>query len=100
VTFFNELKGYGFATRESGEEVFIHFSQVMGNDGRVLSKGQTVALDVVSGPKGLEGHNVRVQGGFRPQGGGSGTGRRPEGAGRRPDSRRPGASDRKPRRKY
>ena len=99
MTFFNELKGYGFATRESGEEVFIHFSQVMGNDGRVLSKGQTVALDVVSGPKGLEGHNVRVQGGFRPQSGSTGAGRRPDG-GRRPDTRRPGASDRKPRRKY
>jgi CspA family cold shock protein len=97
VTFFNELKGYGFATRESGEEVFIHFSQIVGNDGRQLAKGQTVALDVVSGPKGLEGHNVRVQGGSRPQGGGA---RRPD-AGRRGESpRRPSSNDRKPRRKF
>ena len=60
VSFFNEAKGYGFAVDREGQELFIHFSQIMDRSVRTLHKGQKVAVEVAEGPKGLEARNVRL----------------------------------------
>jgi superfamily II DNA/RNA helicase/cold shock CspA family protein len=60
VTFFNDTKGYGFATDPEGNELFLHQSQIMDRTVRSLRKGQKVSVDVARGPKGFEGRNIRV----------------------------------------
>ena len=60
VTFFNDTKGYGFATDPDGNELFLHQSQIMDRTVRSLRKGQKVSVDVARGPKGFEGRNIRV----------------------------------------
>ena len=60
VKFFNNDRGFGFITPSSGEkDVFVHFSNVVGEGQRSLQDGQHVEFDVAQGPKGLEAHNVR-----------------------------------------
>jgi CspA family cold shock protein len=61
VTFFNETKGYGFATDDRGREIFIHVSELAPNVNS-LRKGERVAVEVVKGQKGFEGKNVRSSG--------------------------------------
>jgi CspA family cold shock protein len=58
VKWFNASKGFGFIRRESGEDVFVHFSAIQGEGYRSLNDGQAVSFDVVSGPKGLQAANV------------------------------------------
>jgi CspA family cold shock protein len=58
VKWFNEAKGYGFISRESGEDVFVHFSAIQGSGFRTLQEGQAVRFDVVRGPKGFQAANV------------------------------------------
>jgi cold shock protein len=60
VKFFNAEKGYGFIARESGNDVFVHFSQIQGEGYKSLSEGQHVEFDVAPGRKGEEAQNVRV----------------------------------------
>jgi CspA family cold shock protein len=60
VKWFNSEKGYGFISREGGEDVFVHFSSIQGDGYRSLSEGQTVEFDVAAGRKGQEAQNVRV----------------------------------------
>jgi len=60
VKFFNSEKGYGFISREDGEDVFVHFSNIEGSGYRSLADGQRVQFDVVPGRKGEEAQNVRV----------------------------------------
>jgi CspA family cold shock protein len=60
VKWFNDAKGYGFLSRPSGEDVFVHFSAVQSSGFRSLSEGQAVSFDVVKGPKGLQAENVQV----------------------------------------
>jgi CspA family cold shock protein len=60
VKFFNSEKGYGFISREDGEDVFVHFSNIEGTGYRTLADGQHVQFDVVPGRKGEEAQNVRV----------------------------------------
>jgi len=60
VKWFNDAKGYGFLSRPSGEDVFVHFSAVQSSGFRSLAEGQAVSFDVVKGPKGLQAENVRV----------------------------------------
>jgi len=60
VSFFNESKGYGFATDSEGRDLFIHFSNIAGDGFRTLESGQKVTYEMASGPKGLEARNVRV----------------------------------------
>lgn len=61
VKFFNDEKGYGFISREDGDDVFVHFSNVEGQSGRVtLSDGQKVEFEVGDGRKGPEAINVRA----------------------------------------
>lgn len=58
VKWFNAAKGYGFIRRETGEDVFVHFSAIQDSGYRTLEEGQAVEFEVVKGPKGLQAANV------------------------------------------
>ena len=47
VKWFNDDKGYGFITRESGDDVFVHFSAIQGDGFKSLSEGQHVTFDEI-----------------------------------------------------
>jgi len=59
VKFFNAEKGYGFISRESGDDVFVHFSNIVGDGFKSLTEGQRVEFDVARGKKGDEAQSVR-----------------------------------------
>ncbi|HEX2047151.1 MAG TPA: cold shock domain-containing protein [Acidimicrobiales bacterium] len=59
VKFFNSEKGYGFISREQGDDVFVHYSNIEGRGYRSLEEGQRVEFDVAPGRKGEEAQNVR-----------------------------------------
>lgn len=58
VKWFNASKGFGFIQRESGEDVFVHFSAIQSDGYKSLNEGQAVEFDVTKGPKGLQAANV------------------------------------------
>jgi CspA family cold shock protein len=60
VKFFNAEKGFGFISREQGDDVFVHFSNIQGDGYKSLDEGQRVEFDVAPGKKGEEAQNVRV----------------------------------------
>ena len=60
VKFFNAEKGYGFISREDGEDVFVHFSNIEAQGYKTLDAGQRVEFEVGPGRKGEEAQNVRV----------------------------------------
>ena len=60
VKFFNAEKGYGFISREQGDDVFVHYSNIEGRGYRSLEEGQKVEFDVAPGRKGEEAQNVRA----------------------------------------
>jgi CspA family cold shock protein len=60
VKFFNAEKGFGFISREQGDDVFVHFSNIVGDGYKSLDEGQNVEFDVAPGRKGEEAQNVRV----------------------------------------
>lgn len=59
VKWFNEVKGFGFITQAEGEDVFVHFTAIVGDGFKVLAEGDKVEFDVQRGPKGLQAKNVR-----------------------------------------
>ena len=60
VKFFNNEKGYGFISREEGDDVFVHYSKIQGSGFRTLEEGQRVEFEVGPGRKGDEVLDVRV----------------------------------------
>ena len=58
VKWFNSAKGYGFIQRESGEDVFVHFSAIVGDGYRSIEEGAKVSFEVKTGPKGLQAADV------------------------------------------
>ena len=60
VKFFNGARGYGFLAREGGEDLFVHHSQIEGDERQGLAEGLTVEFTVAPGRKGEEARNVRV----------------------------------------
>jgi len=60
VKFFNAGKGYGFIAREQGDDLFVHFSSIVGDGFKTLDQGQRVEFDVARGKKGDEAQNVRA----------------------------------------
>ena len=60
VKFFNNEKGYGFISRDDGDDVFVHFSNIEGSGFRTLEDGQQVEFEVGPGRKGDEALQVRV----------------------------------------
>lgn len=60
VKWFNAAKGYGFISRPSGEDVFVHFKAIVGEGYKSLNEGDNVQFDVETGKKGLQAINVSV----------------------------------------
>jgi CspA family cold shock protein len=58
VKWFNGAKGYGFITREEGDDVFVHYNAIQGEGYRSLEEGDKVEFEVGQGPKGLQATNV------------------------------------------
>jgi CspA family cold shock protein len=60
VKWFNAAKGFGFISRASGDDVFVHFNAITASGYKSLNEGDTVEFDVEKGPKGLAASNVSV----------------------------------------
>lgn len=58
---FNAEKGYGFITRQSGGDVFVHYKSIQGEGFKTLNENQAVEFDVEEGPKGLQATNVKAK---------------------------------------
>lgn len=59
VKWFNDAKGFGFISRENGEDVFVHFRAIESNGFKSLKEGQQVTFTVVQGQKGLQADAVQ-----------------------------------------
>ncbi len=59
VKWFNSGKGYGFISREGGDDVFVHYSAISGDGFRNLQEGQVVEFSIEQGPKGPQAVDVR-----------------------------------------
>ena len=60
VKWFNEKKGFGFISRDDGNDVFVHYSAIKRDGFKVLYEGDEVEFEVTQGPKGLQATNVVV----------------------------------------
>ncbi|MDV6718339.1 cold-shock protein [Pseudomonas aeruginosa] len=60
VKWFNDAKGFGFITPESGNDLFVHFRSIQGTGFKNLQEGQKVSFVVVNGQKGLQADEVQV----------------------------------------
>ena len=58
VKWFNGDKGFGFITRENGDDVFAHFSAIQSDGFKTLDEGQSVTFDVERGDRGLQATNI------------------------------------------
>ncbi len=58
MKWFNASKGYGFIQRQSGEDVFVHYSAIQSEGYKTLNEGQAVEFEVKKGPKGLQAEAV------------------------------------------
>src|SRR5262245_25270780 len=58
VKWFSASKGFGFITRDNGEDIFVHFRSISGNGHRILREGQRVEFAVTEGSKGLQAEDV------------------------------------------
>jgi CspA family cold shock protein len=60
VKWFNERKGFGFISRDDGEDVFVHFSEIKSDGFKTLVENQEVSFEIKEGPKGLQASNVKA----------------------------------------
>jgi CspA family cold shock protein len=58
VKWFNESKGFGFISRDNGDDVFVHYSSISGNGFKSLLEGDSVSFEIEDGPKGPKAVNV------------------------------------------
>jgi CspA family cold shock protein len=58
VKWFSPSKGFGFITRDNGDDIFVHFRSITGNGHRILREGQRVEFEVTEGTKGLQAEDV------------------------------------------
>lgn len=61
VKWFNNAKGFGFITRDSGDDIFVHFRSITGEGYKSLDEGQLVEFNLIEGPKGLQAEEVAVK---------------------------------------
>lgn len=59
VKWFNNAKGFGFITRDEGDDVFVHFRSIEGDGYKTLDEGQLVEFNLTQGPKGFQAEEVR-----------------------------------------
>jgi CspA family cold shock protein len=59
VKWFDVKKGFGFIEEEGGSDVFVHYSNIIGQGFKVLEDGEEVEFEVVKGSKGLQAQNVK-----------------------------------------
>lgn len=59
VKWFNSSKGYGFITRDEGEDIFVHYRSIEGEGFKTLEEGDKVQFEVGEGPKGLQANKVK-----------------------------------------
>lgn len=60
VKWFNDEKGYGFITPQSGNDLFVHFKAIQGEGFKTLKEGQAVTFVVTKGQKGLQAEEVQL----------------------------------------
>ncbi len=60
VKWFNAAKGFGFISREGGEDIFVHFNAITASGYKSLNEGDKVEFEVEKGPKGLNATNVSI----------------------------------------
>jgi len=60
VKWFSEKKGYGFITREEGDDVFVHYSAIQRDGFKTLYEGDEVEFEITEGKKGLQASNVTI----------------------------------------
>ncbi|MFN6991785.1 MAG: cold-shock protein [Fervidobacterium sp.] len=60
VKWFDAKKGYGFITKEDGEDIFVHYSAIQAEGYKTLKEGDKVEVEVQNGPKGPQAANVKV----------------------------------------
>ena len=58
VKWFNPEKGFGFISRDDGDDVFVHHTAIIGDGYRSLNEGQRVSFEVTQGKKGPQASNV------------------------------------------
>ncbi len=58
VKWFNESKGFGFISSDTGDDIFVHYSSIAGSGFKTLLEGDSVSFDVEDGDKGLKAVNV------------------------------------------
>ncbi len=58
IKWFNSSKGYGFISREQGDDVFVHYNAIEGDGYRTLEEGDKVEFEIEQGPKGLQASKV------------------------------------------
>ena len=60
VKWFNAAKGFGFISREGGDDVFVHFKAIQAEGYKTLNEGDKVEFEIEETPKGLSAAKVRV----------------------------------------
>ena len=60
VKWFNSEKGFGFMSRDNGDDIFVHFSAIQGDGYKSLEEGQEVSFDITQGNKGEQAANVSI----------------------------------------
>ncbi len=58
VKWFNSSKGFGFISREEGDDIFVHYKAIQGDGYKSLEEGQEVEFEIEESPKGLQAKNV------------------------------------------
>jgi CspA family cold shock protein len=59
VKWFDNKKGFGFIIEETGQDVFVHHTAILGQGFKTLNEGETVNFDVIESGKGLKAQNVQ-----------------------------------------
>jgi cold shock protein len=59
IKWFDNKRGFGFIAQESGQDVFVHHSSILGQGFKTLNQGDEVIFDIIPGDRGLKAQNVQ-----------------------------------------